>query len=281
MDAPADKPVNDEKPRFSVDQLMESATPDLDMLDAHMTGLRISNDPEHRNVRADIKELARDDLVKILIGLCDADPLNTARVHGVLEAARAEGQKTREADAALRADGHQSSWQTLNRGRVTIEHIRKGGADVTAADVARPSHPTGVRLPPLRAGEAVCLNCRRRYFRKENHDEACVCHTGEPEHRPAAEAGGETPSESWTWPCCGQEELDVDTPEHPCTVGRHVPLVVRPGPPGFGFALSSDDDREHTDDDGSSWLTESEDLEEEGSATSSDDPTPVVRFQSD
>lgn len=228
-----------DKQTHSVLDLFDQA--DLEY-ETNMTGLRVVDDPAHRHIRDDIKQLSRDALVTLLTGLCEQDPMNAARVHKVLQAAKSAGDQARKEEAELLAGGHQSSWQTVNKGKVAIEHIRKERAPDDAFAFEGASHGTGaaaVEGPPLRAGEAVCKYCRRRYFRKDNNDpEACAHHEGEPEYSPAS-GPGETPSEPfWTWPCCGQKELDAVHWENPCKVGRHAPLIARPGPPGVVYSDS-------------------------------------------
>lgn len=231
-----------EKKSTSIDDLFDQADRELN---SDLTGLRITDGPAHQHVREDVKQLSCEALEQLLIGLCEADHVNTARVHKVLQTAKEEGDKAREEEAELLADGHQSNWQTINKGKVVIEHLRKEKALDDVYTFVGASHGTGattIEGPPLAPGEAVCKHCRRRYFRKYNIDlKACAHHEGEPEHH-AVSGPGETPSpQFWTWPCCGQKELDLVSWKKPCMVGKHKPRIYRPWPPGVVYDDSDSD----------------------------------------
>ncbi|KAK8131338.1 hypothetical protein PG984_007776 [Apiospora sp. TS-2023a] len=253
-----------EKKGHSVLDLFDQA--DLEQ-DTNMTGMRVFDDPAHQHVREDVKQLSRDALEKLVVGLVDADRVNAARVHKVLEAAKADGDRARKEEAAMLAEGHQSSWQTINKGKVVIEHLRQERAaddvftfeghlreegameEVFTFSGGSSTGAKTVEGPPLAPGEAVCKYCRCRYFRKDNtDDQACVRHEGEPIFHPASGPGEMLSQQYWIWPCCRQKELDVMEWENPCSVGRHAPLIARPGPPGVVYDDSESESKSELED---------------------------------
>ncbi|KAK6821776.1 hypothetical protein PG987_014601 [Apiospora arundinis] len=253
------RPMKQDKRSLSLHDLADNPA---SALASGLSGLSISQDearPRYgRNDlgREDLRILSRGALEDLVIDLCNADPVNTSLVRNVLHMVKLEVLKAEEAQRAAEdalARGHYSSWDTLNKGTVEIEHIRPIGQTHTqTSDVESIVFSDVEPSLPLRAGEAICKHCFKRYFRKDNGPQACKYHPGRPQYfrhitHPEESEGlpalGSSPE--WTRDCCGRREPGVDTWLHPCSVDKHRPLVAAEGPPGVVY---SDDDTNDLED---------------------------------
>ncbi|KAK7976903.1 hypothetical protein PG989_015366 [Apiospora arundinis] len=284
------RPMKQDKRSLSLHDLADNPA---SALASGLSGLSISQDearPRYgRNDlgREDLRILSRGALEDLVIDLCNADPVNTSLVRNVLHMVKLEVLKAEEAQRAAEdalARGHYSSWDTLNKGTVEIEHIRPIGQTHTqTSDVESIVFSDVEPSLPLRAGEAICKHCFKRYFRKDNGPQACKYHPGRPQYfrhitHPEESEGlpalGSSPE--WTRDCCGRREPGVDTWLHPCSVDKHRPLVAAEGPPGVDTSSSEEDasSEEHQSEEEDS-LQEEQPEEESDSSSSSDDPASI------
>ncbi|KAK8015450.1 hypothetical protein PG990_008746 [Apiospora arundinis] len=244
------RPMKQDKRSLSLHDLADNPA---SALASGLSGLSISQDearPRYgRNDlgREDLRILSRGALEDLVIDLCNADPVNTSLVRNVLHMAKLEVLKAEEAQRAAEdalARGHYSSWDTLNKGTVEIEHIRPIGQTHTqTSDVESIVFSDVEPSLPLRAGEAICKHCFKRYFRKDNGPQACKYHPGRPQYFRHITH----PEESEGLPALGSSPNGLGTAAVAANRGvdKHRPLVAAEGPPGVVY---SDDDTNDSED---------------------------------